>query len=97
MKTEIDSKLYRKALSTYPYINDTSSEYLYNICSVKAFQIEDNKVLVEIETHRPGILIGKKGENINGIKEYMSEKSGNEIEIFIKESELFQNLYDFGV
>lgn len=92
MKTEIDSKIYRRALSRKLYNEDAI--ILYSICSVKAFQIDDKKVLVEIETHTPGYLIGRKGERISAIKEYMSCLSSNEVEIFIIESKLFQDIYN---
>jgi len=92
-KHEIDSKIFRKALVQYPYLNNTSHEYICNITSVKAFQLK-NKIKVEIRTHRPGILIGMKGNQINGIKEYMNRKCGQEVEIFLIEEDLFQHLYD---
>lgn len=91
---EIDNKIFRKALYQFPYNSaDSTGSYLYNIVSVKAYKRENQPVLVEIETHLPGYLIGKAGWQIKGIKELMEYYCKEEVEIFLKETDLFQNLY----
>ena len=93
MNEEIDSRIFRKALIGYPYVSDSTGLYIHYITKVNAFQTE-NGARVVIETHRPGILIGAQGEQIEGIKNYMSKKCGQNVTIEIIESQLFQNLYD---
>lgn len=90
---EIDNKVFRKALRQFPYISESSGSYLFDIVSVKAFERKNLPILVEIETHRPGILIGKAGWQVNGIKKLMEWYCKREVEISLKECNLFNDLY----
>jgi ribosomal protein S3 len=92
-KQLISNKPYLKALKHYPYHNESSSEYLYHITSVIAYQLNDNEVEVEIKTHLPGILIGKAGVQIKGIGELMEHYSGKKVVTNLIEEDIF-DLYE---
>lgn len=91
---EIESKIFRRALSSYPYGSDSSGQYLSHITNVQAFQKPDGIVRVLIVSHHPGILIGKAGKQIKEIKEYMEYLSNKTVDIDIRESEIFKKLYE---
>lgn len=94
MEYEIDSKIYKRALTSYPYRSTESTGlYISHITNVQAFQ-KGEKVRVLIETHHPGILIGRAGKQIKEIKEYMEELSEKIVEIEIRETEIFRKLYE---
>lgn len=94
---EIDSKLFRKSLHQYPYgAADCSGAYLANITEVLVTK-KGKLVTCHIRTHRPGILIGKHGDQIAGIKELMELKAISQCEhliIDIQKETMFQGLYD---
>lgn len=88
----IDGKIFKRALLQYPYNSESSGSYIRNITKVEAIQT-GGKVKVYIESHSPGVFIGKAGKQIKEIEELMSRMSNLEVEIDIKETELFQHLY----
>jgi len=90
LKHEINSKLYRKHI--YNYFRRNEWGYEMSITYVKTFKHGD-KIIVEIETHRPGLLIGKAGHFIDGLNEYLEEQTKQNIKINLKESKLWYNLY----
>jgi ribosomal protein S3 len=93
MEYEIDNKVFRKALSSYPYYNgNISGAYLRTITKVYATK-KNNNITVHIKTHSPGILIGAKGKQISEIKSYMELLCKCSIEIDIQEETMFFNLY----
>ena len=93
MEYRIDNLVFRKALREYPYNNENATgSYLYNITNVDAFQ-KGNKVRVVIVTHSVGVLIGRKGKQIEELTSLMSQMTGKEVSIDLKESKIFSNLY----
>lgn len=51
---------------------------------------------IYIEMHRPGIFIGKKGELIDKIKEYLYKRlNASNINIYVFESDIYPHLYAF--
>lgn len=94
MEYEIDSKIFKRALTSYPYsATESTGSYIRHITNVQAFQTGD-KVRVLIESHHPGILIGKAGKQIGEIKEYMERMSKKTVTIDIRETEIFLNIYE---
>lgn len=93
MEYEIDSKIFKRALTSYPYGSvESTGSYIRHITNVQAFQ-KGNHVRVLIESHSPGILIGKAGKQISEIREYMEYLSGKSVSTNIRETEIFRNLY----
>ena len=95
LKHEIDSKIYRKHI--YHYFRRNEWGYETSITNVKTFKHKNN-IIIEIETHRPGLLIGKAGDFIDGLMEYLEEETWifnvkQNITIQVKECKLWNNLY----
>ncbi len=81
-----DKKLYSKKL-----INDINIRKLitssYQNCGIANVYIErpSDKVIVIIKTSKPGILIGKKGSDIEKITKSLSDLAGSKVDIKIIE------------
>lgn len=91
LKHEIKTKKYRKAIHQYFYWKEWN--YETSITQIKAFK-KGNNITVMIETHRPGILIGKAGVFIDGLKQHLNEELNENIEIDLKECKLWHRLYE---
>lgn len=91
LKHEIDNKLYRKEI--YRYFRWKQWKYKTSITYVKAFK-NNNKIIIEIELHRPGLLIGKAGCFINGLEKYLINETKQNIKINIKECNIWNDLYN---
>lgn len=87
---EIESKKYRRSMSTYFY--HTQHAYETNITSVRSFKKKD-KTILRIETHRPGLLIGKAGVFIDGLRQHLIDDLKEDIEIDLQECKLWHKLY----
>lgn len=90
LKREIDSKIYRKHIYLYFRLNEWG--YETSITYVMTFKHGD-EIIIEIETHHPGLLIGKAGRFIDGLTEYLKEETKQNIKIDLKECKLWHNLY----
>lgn len=90
LKYEIDNKKYRRIINQH--FRNTNYEYYDTITNIKAFRTKD-KIIVEIETHRPGILIGKAGIYFKELKNYLKDESLEDVELHIKECRLWMDLY----
>lgn len=90
LKYEIDSKKYRRVIHQYFYWKEWG--YETSITQIKAFK-KKNKVTVMIETHRPGLLIGKAGVFIDGLKKHLNKELNENIDIDLKECKLWHRLY----
>ena len=76
----------------YLYFRYHEWEYHTTISKVVVFK-QGDKVTVKIETHRPGILIGKGGVFIDGLIQRMKEETKQDIDISIKENLIWYSLY----
>jgi len=93
MTYEIDNKVFRKALASYPYLEEANgSDYLHSITKVWATK-KGSKTTVHIRTHRPGILIGKAGIQIGKIREYMKYLYNSDVQVDIIEEQMFWRVY----
>lgn len=81
---------YRRLM--YQFFRNHDWGYHTAICSVKVEKVL-NKTTLVIETHLPGILIGKAGWFIDSLEKHINEGMGKEIHIRIEESKLWRNLY----
>ena len=90
IKVRVDSKPVRRAM--YSYFNCKEWRYWELITKVDVYETKD-KLFVNIETHRPGFLIGKAGRFIDGLKEYLKEELKKDIHIHLIECQLWHKLY----
>jgi ribosomal protein S3 len=90
-KYEVKSKKYRKTL--HQFFNYGDWGYETTITRIKVFK-QKSKTTVQIETYRPGLLIGKGGVFINGLEKHLSEKISEDIKISLLECKLWDKLYD---
>lgn len=90
LKHEVESKKYRKTISQYFYLKEWG--YETTITQIKTFKKKD-KTIVQIETHRPGLLIGKAGVFIDGLKQHLIEELKENIEIDLRECKMWHKLY----
>jgi len=90
LKKEIDSLLYRRLM--YQYFRMIDWNYITSITSIKVFKQRDG-ISIEIETHRPGLLIGKAGKIIDELRDFIKEDTKENIHFSIKECMLWYGLY----
>lgn len=92
LKYEIDNKIYRKTIYHFLRWNEHEHQSVL-ITHIKVFK-HKKRIIVEIETHRPGLLIGKGGKFIDELKDFVEDNTKQKIEIDLRESKLWMNLYD---
>lgn len=90
LEYEIDSRKYRREIDRFFCYNDWT--YNKTITYIKAFK-HKNKTIVEIETHMPGMLIGKGGHFIDSLSVHLNDEFKDLIQIRLKECKLWHNLY----
>lgn len=87
----VDSKNVRRVMIAY--FHDTDSILWQSITKVECFE-NSKGLIIQIETHRPGLLIGKGGEFIDGIEKWIKiQLDRTDIKIDLRESKLWSNLY----
>ena len=72
------SKILEKHFGFYGY-------YLLNIHGIDVDTQQDNKIVVTIILHRPGLLIGKAGKDIDNIKDLLTSYFNKQVQIDIVE------------
>ena len=90
IEKEIDNQLYRKLM--YQYFRKNKWNYTTSITYVKVFKQKD-ETIIEIELHRPGLLIGKAGRFMDGLQKFIEEETNENIKLRIKECKLWIGLY----
>lgn len=89
--SKIDNVEVRRILRYY--FHECDWPYQTTITKVETFKTSKG-LLIEIETHRPGLLIGKGGEFIDGLEKYLKKAlHRTDITINLIESKLWYNLY----
>ena len=90
-KIKVDSKLVRRSMNGYFYYHEW--DYQTSITKVETFETKKGLEIL-IETHRPGLLIGKAGVFINGLTERLKEDlKRTDIKINLQECKLWMRLY----
>ena len=90
-KIKVDSKLVRRSMNGYFYYHEWN--YQTSITKVETFETKKGLEIL-IETHRPGLLIGKAGHFIDGMTERLKEDlKRNDIKINLQECRLWLRLY----
>ena len=88
---EVDSKIVRRTMDTY--FHSTDWPYQQTITKVETFETKKG-LLIKIETHRPGLLIGTVGKFIDGLEKYLSiALNRTDITIYLKECMLWHGLH----
>ena len=59
------------------------------ISLIEVMKEEPKIIYIEILLNRPGLLIGKGGERINKLRDFMEERLGKSVEINLKEYNAF--------
>jgi len=87
-----DTQKYRRKI--YQFFRYENWNYETTITYIKVFE-HKHKIVVEIGTHHPGILIGKAGHFIDSLLEHLNtELNGSkEIKIDLKECKIWCKLY----
>lgn len=75
--------------------NKDEGEAIEAIKNLQIHKIEYTDGVVIITLSRPGLLIGKKGENITSLVEYLKKEFKDMKEIRIKEDNILYHLYAF--
>jgi len=92
LKNKVNSKPYRREIYDY-FAIILEEKYILNfITEVKTYK-EKGKIIIDIETHRPGLLIGKGGRTINGLKDYIERETKTQIKFKLRECTLWHKLY----
>jgi len=91
-RIEIDSKIYRREIYHYLVWDDDQYDLIFTISSIKAFKCGD-KIIVEITTSRPGLLIGERGKNIDALCDFLKERLKQDVELKLKENKVFMDIY----
>ena len=91
---KIDSKQVRR-LFYYYYFNIKERTAIPSyVTKIEVTESKTKGMSILIETHRPGLIIGKGGSDINGFKEYVcKELNKTDVQIDLKECKLWYKLY----
>jgi len=90
LKFKIDSKKVRRTM--YQFFNIEDWSYYTSITKIDVYK-EKKRLLIIVETHRPGLLIGKGGSTINALIDRLKEELKTDVKISIRECKLWSNLY----
>jgi len=63
------------------------------ITDLKITSITPTEITLQITTHRPGLIIGKAGKDINELSEYLNRMMDKKVIIDLKESDLWKRIY----
>lgn len=87
LEYEVESKPYRKLIRVY------GEQGISNITKITVTQ-KNNKTIIHIWSHHPGIFIGKAGKHISMLRDVISEVMNTEIEFDLKDEEIFSDVFD---
>lgn len=66
--------------------------HAFTITNIQVFYKGKNTLEVQVETHRPGLLIGKGGHFINKLTKVLQEELGYDVNVNLKECKLWSNI-----
>lgn len=89
---EVDNRHYRREIYCHYRDHQYGIRMRECITDIKVIKKGDSTNVV-ITTHRPGILIGKGGRDIDDLKLCLQEEFGQNLEIRIVENKMWYNLY----
>ena len=87
LEYEVESKPYRKLIRVY------GEQGLLNITKITTTK-RQNKTIIHIWTHSPGILIGKAGTHISMLRDIISDIMETEVEFDLRDAEIFNDVFD---
>lgn len=89
---QLDNIKYRKLMLQFFNIREWS--YKNSITRIESTQLKDKSIVLEVETHMPGMLIGKGGRFIDDLTVFLREETGEDIQLRLVECKLWMNLYN---
>ena len=90
----IDSKQVRGLFYEYYFVIKQYTALPNYVTKIEVTESKIKGLTILIESHQPGLIIGKGGRDIDGFKEYLcKELNRTDIHIDLKESTLWDNLY----
>ena len=91
---KVDSKQVRRLFYDYYYIIKEYTAVPNYVTKVEVRESKLNGMSILIESHRVGLLIGKGGRDIDGLKEYLyKELNRKDVHVDLKECKLWHRLY----
>ncbi len=86
--------------SSYPIIAPEGADYFIltefsykeTVSAIRGFKHKDVTIML-VETHRPGLIIGKGGRYMNAFIEFIKEEHDIDLKLELVENELFFQLY----
>jgi len=90
LSVRIPSMLYRRHI--YQYFRFNLQKVIDNITSIKTYWYF-GKIIIKIEAHRPGILIGARGKTIKSLEEVLSRNLKKKVEIIPEECPVWLDLW----
>jgi len=88
---EINSKEYRREI--YMYFYQLQNTYPLDFVSSIKVNKNKNNVIILIESNRPGLIIGKGGQTIDGLKNSLCKHFNEDISFKIKENNVWNKLF----
>lgn len=91
---KVDSKQVRRLIYDYYLIIKEYTAFPNYVTKVEVRESKQNGMYILIESHRVGLLIGKGGRDIDGLKEYLyKELNRKDVHVDLKECKLWHKLY----
>lgn len=87
----LDTKKYRREM--YSFFKSKGWSHCTTITKVSVFK-EGSSIMVEVETHRPGILIGKAGKFVTALAAHLRKSLEEDITVNVTECRLWYKLYN---
>lgn len=91
-KYELDTMPVRVAMRRYFFNQDSMCGL--DITNISLFK-EGDKLSLDITTHKAGMLIGKRGEFVSGLRTYIKDALALEIKINVFDSDMWDGLESY--
>lgn len=89
IKYKINSSKVRRNILLYAtYTNPTNKYFIDSMTNIKVYK-KRRMYLIYLESHYPGIVIGKEGKYIFGLEKFLKQELKSNIEIIILQSYLW--------
>ena len=83
----VESKPYRRLIRVY------GERGLSNITKITTTK-KQNKTIIHVWSHHPGIFIGEKGNHVSMLRDIISRVMDTEVEFDLRDAEIFNDLFD---
>ncbi len=89
-KKYINPNPYKRAIDLF--FDESSGRNLLHITNIVVYKL-NKETVVEVTSHRPGLIIGKGGRTIDELKNFIERVNEHPIKFVLKESTLWKNIY----